>query len=51
MTDQTPSNTLSRRRFTTLLATSAVVGSPSLRAQSGSRIVLGQSTAFTGPTA
>jgi branched-chain amino acid transport system substrate-binding protein len=51
MTDQTPSTNLSRRHFTTLLAASAVVGSPSLRAQSGSRIVLGQSAAFTGPAA
>jgi branched-chain amino acid transport system substrate-binding protein len=51
MTAQTPSASLSRRHFTTLLAASAVVGAPSLRAQSGSRIVLGQSAAFTGPAA
>ena len=42
---------LTRRRFTTLLAGSAVLGAPSLRAQSGNRIVLGQSAAFTGPAA
>jgi ABC-type branched-subunit amino acid transport system substrate-binding protein len=46
-----PSTALSRRRFTTLLAASAVVGAPSLRAQSVNRIVLGQSAAFTGPAA
>ncbi len=42
---------LSRRRFATLLAGSAMLGVPSLRAQSGNRIVLGQSAAFTGPAA
>ncbi len=46
-----PTIALSRRRFTTLLAASAVVGAPSLRAQSSNRIVLGQSAAFTGPAA
>lgn len=46
-----PITTLSRRRFTTLLAASAVVGAPSLRAQSANRLVLGQSTAFSGPAA
>jgi ABC-type branched-subunit amino acid transport system substrate-binding protein len=42
---------LSRRRFTAWVAGSAVLGSPSLRAQSDNRIVLGQSAAFTGPAA
>lgn len=42
---------LSRRRFTGLLAASALVGAPSLRAQSGNRLVLGQSAAFTGAAA
>ena len=46
-----PTTALSRRRFTALLAASAVVGAPSLRAQSSNRIVLGQSAAFTGPAA
>ena len=46
-----PTTALSRRRFTALLAASAVVGAPRLRAQSSSRIVLGQSAAFTGPAA
>jgi len=45
------SPTLSRRRFTGLLAASALVGTPSLRAQSGNRLVLGQSAAFTGAAA
>jgi ABC-type branched-subunit amino acid transport system substrate-binding protein len=42
---------VSRRRFTALLAGAAVLGAPSLRAQSGNRLVLGQSAAFTGPAA
>ena len=42
---------LSRRRFTAWVAGSAVLGAPGLRAQSGNRIVLGQSAAFTGPAA
>jgi branched-chain amino acid transport system substrate-binding protein len=42
---------LSRRRFTAWVAGSAVLAAPSLRAQSGNRIVLGQSAAFTGPAA
>lgn len=50
-TPKFPTAALSRRRFTALLAASAVVGAPSLRAQSGNRIVLGQSAAFTGPAA
>jgi len=48
---RTSSTTLSRRRFTGLLAASALVGAPSLRAQSGNRLVLGQSAAFTGAAA
>jgi len=47
----TTPNTLSRRRFTGLLAAGALVGAPSLRAQSGNRLVLGQSAAFTGAAA
>ena len=46
-----PPTALSRRRVTARLAASAVVGAPRLRAQSSSRIVLGQSAAFTGPAA
>lgn len=42
---------LSRRRFATLVAGSAVLGAPALRAQGANRIVLGQSAAFTGPAA
>jgi ABC-type branched-subunit amino acid transport system substrate-binding protein len=42
---------VSRRRFTALLAGAAVMGAPSLRAQSGNRLVLGQSAAFSGPAA
>jgi ABC-type branched-subunit amino acid transport system substrate-binding protein len=42
---------LSRRRFTAMVAGSAVLGAPALRAQGASRIVLGQSAAFTGPAA
>lgn len=42
---------LSRRHFNTLLGGAAVLGAPALRAQSGKRIVLGQSAAFTGPAA
>lgn len=44
--------TVTRRRFTTALtAGAALLGVPSLRAQSGNRLVLGQSAAFTGPAA
>lgn len=49
-----PSNTvpgISRRAFHGLVAGAAVLGAPSLRAQSGNRIVLGQSAAFTGAAA
>jgi len=42
---------LSRRHFNGLVAGAAVLGTPALRAQSGSRIVLGQSAAFTGAAA
>jgi ABC-type branched-subunit amino acid transport system substrate-binding protein len=46
-----PPAPISRRRFNALLAGTAVLGAPSLRAQSSSRLVLGQSAAFTGPAA
>ena len=42
---------LSRRSFSRLVASAALVGAPSLRAQSANRIVLGQSAAFTGAAA
>lgn len=42
---------LSRRHFGGLVAGAALMGTPSLRAQSGNRIVLGQSAAFTGAAA
>ena len=42
---------ISRRHFNGLVAGAALVGAPSLRAQSGNRIVLGQSAAFTGAAA
>ncbi len=42
---------LSRRHFNGLVAGAAVLGAPALRAQSGNRIVLGQSAAFTGAAA
>lgn len=42
---------MSRRAFNGLVAGAAVLGAPSLRAQSGNRIVLGQSAAFTGAAA
>jgi branched-chain amino acid transport system substrate-binding protein len=46
-----PASGVSRRTFNGLLAGSAALGAPSLRAQQGNRIVLGQSAAFTGPAA
>ena len=46
-----PTPGISRRAFNGLAAGVAVLGSPSLRAQSGNRIVLGQSAAFTGAAA
>lgn len=42
---------VSRRRFNALVAGTAVLGAPSLRAQSSNKLVLGQSAAFTGPAA
>lgn len=42
---------LSRRSFTGLAAGTAVLGLPSLHAQSNNRILLGQSAAFTGAAA
>lgn len=42
---------LSRRHFHGLVAGAALLGVPALRAQSGNRIVLGQSAAFTGAAA
>lgn len=42
---------ITRRHFNGLVAGAAVLGVPSLRAQSGNRIVLGQSAAFTGAAA
>ena len=42
---------LSRRTFNTLAAGAAVLGLPSLHAQSNNRILLGQSAAFTGAAA
>jgi branched-chain amino acid transport system substrate-binding protein len=46
-----PTSGISRRTFNGLVAGAAVLGTPSLRAQSGNRIVLGQSAAFTGAAA
>ncbi len=46
-----PTSGISRRAFNGLVAGAAVLGTPSLRAQSGNRIVLGQSAAFTGAAA
>jgi branched-chain amino acid transport system substrate-binding protein len=46
-----PTSGISRRAFNGLVAGAAVLGAPSLRAQSGNRIVLGQSAAFTGAAA
>ena len=46
-----PAGRLTRRGFTTAAACAALLGAPALRAQSGNRIVLGQSAAFTGPAA
>lgn len=42
---------LSRRHFHGLVAGAALLGAPALHAQSGNRIVLGQSAAFTGAAA
>lgn len=46
-----PAPSLSRRRFAGLMAGSALLGAPALHAQSGNRILLGQSAAFSGPAA
>ncbi len=46
-----PGTSLSRRRFAGLVAGSALLGAPALQAQSGNRILLGQSAAFSGPAA
>ncbi|MCW5669035.1 MAG: ABC transporter substrate-binding protein [Hydrogenophaga sp.] len=46
-----PTSGLSRRQFHGLVAGAALLGAPALRAQSGNRIVLGQSAAFTGAAA
>ena len=46
-----PAPGLSRRHFNGLVAGTALLGAPALRAQSGNRIVLGQSAAFTGAAA
>ena len=46
-----PESGISRRHFNGLVAGAALVGAPRLRAQSGNRIVLGQSAAFTGAAA
>ena len=40
-----------RRRFTHSLAGAALLGAPTLRAQSANKIILGQSAAFTGSAA
>ena len=50
-TTATTSPGLSRRAFSGLIAGAAVLGAPTLRAQSGNRVVLGQSAAFTGAAA
>lgn len=49
LTSSTPH--LSRRHFGGLVMGAAMLGAPSLRAQSGNRIVLGQSAAFSGAAA
>jgi ABC-type branched-subunit amino acid transport system substrate-binding protein len=42
---------LTRRHFHALLGGAALLGTPALRAQADTRIVLGQSAAFSGPAA
>ena len=42
---------LNRRRFSSALGAAALLGAPALRAQSDTRVVLGQSAPFTGPAA
>ncbi len=51
MRSSSSSSGLSRRSFNGLIAGAAVLGAPALRAQSGNRLVLGQSAAFTGAAA
>ncbi|OGB16536.1 MAG: ABC transporter permease [Burkholderiales bacterium RIFCSPLOWO2_12_67_14] len=51
MRSSSSSSGLSRRTFSGLVAGAAVLGAPALRAQSGNRLVLGQSAAFTGAAA
>ncbi|WP_068174849.1 ABC transporter substrate-binding protein [Hydrogenophaga taeniospiralis] len=51
MRSSSSSSGLSRRSFNGLIAGAAVLGAPTLRAQSGNRLVLGQSAAFTGAAA
>ena len=51
MRSSSSSSGLSRRTFSGLIAGAAVLGTPALRAQSGNRVVLGQSAAFTGAAA
>ncbi len=51
MRSSSSSSGLSRRAFSGLIAGAAVLGAPALRAQSGNRLVLGQSAAFTGAAA
>jgi ABC-type branched-subunit amino acid transport system substrate-binding protein len=48
---QVSSDGLTRRHFHALLGGAALLGAPALRAQTGNRIVLGQSAAFSGPAA
>lgn len=42
---------ITRRRFSSALGAVALVGTPALRAQSDTRLLLGQSAPFTGPAA
>ncbi len=42
---------ITRRRFSVALGSTALIAAPALRAQSDTRIVLGQSAPFTGPAA
>jgi len=51
MTTTATTTGLSRRTFSGFIAGAAVLGAPTLRAQSGNRVVLGQSAAFTGAAA
>jgi branched-chain amino acid transport system substrate-binding protein len=42
---------ITRRQFSSVIGAASLVGVPAVRAQSGGKIVLGQSAAFTGPAA